>query len=271
MQLKIKKILTLSLVSIFISINSYSKNIEPYIKLDDDFFYSENVGSASISELSPDNSFKYHYRINESMSNIEKEPFLLESLVFLKQYSLIKYKGYKIKTYFHYHGSKDVGLFRDDGIYVFNKNNICIGYVSIIKGQKTGDLSNESTKSGHKISELQQDNTYLGNKLLRPRNTITFYKKEHDNYIERFGLNEKYLFLDGFYPKELDSFMSKKILEILNFNYTAKDKIPNYRNMTQEQFSDYADKLAKKSYCHNEEDEHDEDKEDHNDKHHKNH
>ncbi|MFN8674696.1 MAG: hypothetical protein U0457_21765 [Candidatus Sericytochromatia bacterium] len=228
--------------------NSYANpNVNQQIKLDDIIFKKDNeVGLNLLPKLNVPIKFRNFigYSRKEIMSLQQKN-----LLIQIKSYSFIKYKNYNIDIYYSYYGFNNVGLFKDEGIYVFDKNDICIGYAAIMNGENIESLNN--TNIIKNLKKLSENKNYLDNKLLKPRKEINFYEYEHDSYIERFGLNDKLLFLDSFYPKEFEDFMSEKILEILNFNYTAKDKIKDYKNMSDSDFNNYKNEYIKKDYIEN--------------------
>jgi len=72
------------------------------------------------------------------------------------------------------------------------------------------------------IKKLEVDNDFCRNIKLN-KSKIVFYKKESNEFIERYGIltypnGIKCLFLDSFYPKKLDKYFEKELIEVLNFN-----------------------------------------------------
>jgi hypothetical protein len=118
------------------------------------------------------------------------------------------------------------------GIYILNKNNYSIGYclldpmIGRKKNRKTGILEQSFFQNDpviNQIKSLNINSAYLQNSINMPSNsTVTNYEKSHDSFIERYiiGSTSNYdiLFLDGFYPKELEENLKPYILESINYN-----------------------------------------------------
>jgi len=101
------------------------------------------------------------------------------------------------------------------GIYIFSKDAECIGYVLM----DPFELYSSETE---KISNLTPNNNYLqGQRLWASYDKI--HESIHDGFIERYGiqLKESYnmqhdiLFLDAFYPQELNSIIEPLIVKHL--------------------------------------------------------
>ena len=57
---------------------------------------------------------------------------------------------------------------------------------------------------------------------------LTFYEKQHGDYIERYALSESQFYMESFYPKVLENNIGKRLKEILNYNYEhSLEKNPN--------------------------------------------
>lgn len=235
------KVLSLIYTSfLLISTTSYAEVlVEPEVKLDKAFWMSVNFPRTD-SNSTPSGavlSYRFEYHINEQLAEIEKinndsRLFILNSEKYTKTKII---KNRKIKTYSSMHGSEKLGMYKDKGIYVFDNNDICIGYVSVIKGKTLSHLQNNPKIL--KMKALKKSTKYLKEDLLVPRTQIDFYEKDHGDYIERFGINKDFIFLDAFYPKDLDEYMSKKIVEVLNFNYISS-KEANKHNMSEHEFEE---------------------------------
>ncbi len=248
MEIKLpKSIIKYSLYGVFIfSLNinniSYADTIkQPATKLDDIFWNRIAVpGIVPIDqgkeEILP---FKFEMFLGktiEEINNIKRETY---SLYGFKKKDLNYKNKYKIIIYPMYYGSKKYGRYNDKGIYIFNNQSICIGYLFVTKEYPIDQISNEPEIIS--IKSMLQNNNYLGNKLKIPRSQINFYEKENGDYIERYGLNNEYLYMQGFYPKELEKFMSKRIVNVLNFNYESAKNAPI--NTTDEEFQEKSQRM----------------------------
>lgn len=234
------KVLSLIYTSfLLISTTSYAEVlVEPEVKLDKAFWFSVGIpGVASNSNIDEVVSMRFGYHINDSLAKVEKDESEFRD-IFLndKKDNKVKIiKNKKVKIYLDLYGSRKLGMYKDKGIYVFDNNDICIGYVSVIKGKTLSHLQNNPKIL--KMKSLKKSTKYLKEDLLVPRTQIDFYEKDHGDYIERFGINKDFIFLDAFYPKDLDEYMSKKIVEVLNFNYISS-KEANKHNMSEHEFEE---------------------------------
>ncbi len=251
MEIKLyKSIIKYSLYGIFIfSLNinniSYADTIkQPSIKIDSSFWNRTGIpgissGDDGLEKIEKGIPFKFEIFLGKSkdeINNVKRETYSLDG--FKKKE--INYKNkYKILVYPRYYGVKIYGRYLDKGIYIFNNQNICIGYLFVTKEYTTEQIYNEPEIIN--IKSMIQNSSYLLNKLKMPRNQITFYEKENGDYIERYGLNNDYLYMQGFYPKELEKFMSKRIISVLNFNYESANKPPV--NTTDDEFKEHSEKM----------------------------
>jgi len=145
----------------------------------------------------------------ENELNLKKEIKKRDKLVHLKLEVKEKFKLLKILT------SRNNYL----AIYIIDKQEN-VGY--FLFDYFFTYFADEDEAVIQEIKKLEVDNDFCKNIKLN-KSKIVFYKKESNEFIERYGIltspnGIKTLFLDSFYSKKLDKYFEKELIEVLNFN-----------------------------------------------------
>lgn len=194
--------------------------------------------------LSPEIRFRIKRYLGKSKAEIETSDIEYKD-IFTAKYKNINNK-YSFLIYNYYAGEKS------KCVYIFDKNNICVGYCFLEGYKIKPEIKNEPELV--KIRSLNKNSKYLKEELEIPKDKITFYEKSNGNYIERYALGtDLYDFsetfeLDAFYPKELEKNMSKRIADVLNTNYKyQKERLEKLRfnKNHDEETNDYTDEKKK--------------------------
>lgn len=234
------------------SFTSYADTIkQPLINVNRTFWNRTGVpGDIPSSEfvlfIKKGISHKYENLINKNKEQIRE--YNLKHANFKIKNKSIKNR-YDLSVFPLIKGSKEYGRYKDKGIYIFNKSDVCIGHLFLTKGNLIDYVINQPEFVTVKGMTLNAN--YLGNKLVIPRNEIKFYEKDHGDFIERYAMNDKYLYMQAFYPKELENFMQKRIIDVLNFNYTSAKNAPI--NTTDEEFEATSQRMEDQDELDNDE------------------
>lgn len=248
-----KKILILSTFVTLLSFSSYAGSmVEPSVTINNGAI---TLGGKQLEDkammmreiMNPDGSFKFTppivFRLKRYLGKTKAEIENADpekKILFEKKYKRIKNK-YDFLIYSYYSEKKS------KGVYIFDKNNICVGYCFIIRREIPTELKNEPELV--KIRSLNKNSKYLKEELEIPRDKITFHEKSNGNYIERYALGtDLYDFsetfeLDAFYPKELEKNMSKRIADVLNTNYKYQKE--RFNKNHDEETNDNSDEKKK--------------------------
>lgn len=215
---------------------SYSNEIKPKVNFGMHIYNRHiYVGQGTSNFIQYGTIFEDY--LGKSYKNIESEYLKYQGLKIKNKKLKLKNKKYKLmySTFFAsgYLSQYDrkapyeedieptyCGKFVERPIYVFDENDICIGYSFTNYGFITGeeDLSEPEFKE---IRSFKENSKYLSDelKIKNANKYMKFYEYDHGSFIERYGMSDNLFFLEEFYPKELENIISKISRDILRFNY----------------------------------------------------
>lgn len=250
-----KKSIILSIFPVLISLSSYANNIEPFVNINNGVITpnGEPLKDDAImirSLVNPDGSSKEPsviiFRFKRFLGKTKQEIENLDTTkkdFFEKRYKSVKNK-YNLLIY------SDGYKTKAKGIYIFDKNDICIGYCFLTQRYIPKEVINEPELV--KIKSLTKNAKYLNDELEKVvKNNVIFYEKSNGNYIERYALGRSLnglvetFDLDAFYPKDLEKNMSKRIADVLNTNYKYDQELLKNPNKVDEDFDDNNDNSKK--------------------------
>lgn len=216
---------------------SYSNEIKPKVNFGMHIYDRFVVNGIPTIYNSIGYGFIYQDYLGNSYKNIESEYLKFKWLkiknkkVKIKntEYKLMYFTDYRtgyIRTYYRNAPYEEdieptyCGKFVQRPIYIFDENDICIGYSFTNYGMIT-IAENLLEPEFKEIRSFKENSKYLSDelKIKNANKYMKFYEYDHGSFIERYGMSDNLFFVEEFYPKELENIISKISRDILRFNY----------------------------------------------------